>query len=331
MRNKFIFSLASILTTCFIIPVFSQTESITITTYYPAPFGVYQNLRLFPTTTVPNCATDNDEGVMYYDNTVNVNQLMVCRETAPGIYGWGMAGSSWTHPAGTNILYTNGPDWNVGIGTTTPERQLHLKGVNPIILFEDDEIESGTTELTNFMIQADNGVARLTSDRSVAVFLDSDNDDPDTRAFMILKDNFWFGPSAIELFIVQENGNVGIGTSSPSAKLEIGGVAGTDGIKYPDGTKQTSAKLSCVSVSNTWGPVVNGQSYPVSCPADYVGVTGRFEYYDTNSVQGGAGGVVQYHGVTPCSWNANRTVCTGTVGDAGISAGQVLIDCCRIP
>jgi protein tyrosine phosphatase (PTP) superfamily phosphohydrolase (DUF442 family) len=38
------------------------------------------------------------------------------------------------------------------------------------------------------------------------------------------------------------SGNVGIGTTTPGAKLEIAGVAGTDGIKFPDGTIQTSAR-----------------------------------------------------------------------------------------
>jgi len=36
-------------------------------------------------------------------------------------------------------------------------------------------------------------------------------------------------------------GNVGIGTTSPGAKLHIGGIAGTDGIMFPDGTVQTTA------------------------------------------------------------------------------------------
>ena len=39
----------------------------------------------------------------------------------------------------------------------------------------------------------------------------------------------------------QPNGNVGIGTQTPAAKLHIGGNAGTDGIKFPDGTLQTTA------------------------------------------------------------------------------------------
>jgi hypothetical protein len=36
-------------------------------------------------------------------------------------------------------------------------------------------------------------------------------------------------------------GNVGIGTTNPTAKLHVGGTAGTDGIRFPDGTLQTTA------------------------------------------------------------------------------------------
>jgi hypothetical protein len=39
-------------------------------------------------------------------------------------------------------------------------------------------------------------------------------------------------------------GNVGIGTTSPGAKLEVAGTAGTDGIKFPDGTTQVTAAHS---------------------------------------------------------------------------------------
>jgi hypothetical protein len=36
-------------------------------------------------------------------------------------------------------------------------------------------------------------------------------------------------------------GNVGIGTRTPTATLHVGGISGTDGIKFPDGTLQTTA------------------------------------------------------------------------------------------
>jgi hypothetical protein len=37
------------------------------------------------------------------------------------------------------------------------------------------------------------------------------------------------------------SGNVGVGTTSPAAKLHIGGTAGVDGLMFPDGTLQTTA------------------------------------------------------------------------------------------
>lgn len=49
MRNKFIFIFSFLmLTASIVLPAFAQQESITITTYYPAPYGVYRTLRLFP-------------------------------------------------------------------------------------------------------------------------------------------------------------------------------------------------------------------------------------------------------------------------------------------
>ena len=47
----------------------NQTESLTITTYYPAPYGVYRNLKLNPSN---EPTTGVDRGVMYYDNSTNV-------------------------------------------------------------------------------------------------------------------------------------------------------------------------------------------------------------------------------------------------------------------
>ena len=42
---------------------------------------------------------------------------------------------------------------------------------------------------------------------------------------------------------IEVKSNVGIGTTSPSAKLHIGGTAGTDGLMFPDGTLQKTADL----------------------------------------------------------------------------------------
>jgi hypothetical protein len=54
----------SLTATCF--AQSNQTESLTITTYYPAPYGVYRNLRLSPSNPP---TTGLAPGVMYFDNS----------------------------------------------------------------------------------------------------------------------------------------------------------------------------------------------------------------------------------------------------------------------
>jgi len=81
---------------------------------------------------------------------------------------------------------------------------------------------------------------------------------------------------------VFDQGNVGIGTTQPTAKLHVGGTAGVDGIKYPDGTLQTTGTLagaaqqvhdlSGVTLS---GPTQNLLSRSINCPSDgYILVIG---------------------------------------------------------
>ena len=72
---------------------------------------------------------------------------------------------------------------------------------------------------------------------------------------------------------IQGKLGIGSGKASPAYLIDLGGVAGTDGIRFPDGTVQVSAggKGTLVNSISAWS---NGSSFAsygsVSCAAGYV-------------------------------------------------------------
>ncbi len=69
----------------FVLPIscicFAQsnyTESLTVTTYYPSPYGVYGVLKLHPRPKPATCL----EGEMTYDNDIATRGLYFCNETS---------------------------------------------------------------------------------------------------------------------------------------------------------------------------------------------------------------------------------------------------------
>ncbi|MCX5705146.1 MAG: hypothetical protein NTZ92_03690 [Candidatus Omnitrophica bacterium] len=84
MKNIYVL----VVTVLFVVMVFSLVfaqETLTISTYYPSPYGSYNELQLVPHT--PNVTVCNaaGEGTMYYDSAAN--DLRVCAEQAVGVYG----------------------------------------------------------------------------------------------------------------------------------------------------------------------------------------------------------------------------------------------------
>ena len=84
-----------------IIPLFVFAEEITLTTYYPSPYGSYNELQLYPHTTTTTC-NSNARGTLYYDDATN--QVMFCKQTAPSTYSWQAVGGGM--PSGTIVMWS---------------------------------------------------------------------------------------------------------------------------------------------------------------------------------------------------------------------------------
>jgi hypothetical protein len=104
--NSILF-LLSVSVACFALD--DRTESLSISTYYPAPYGVYRNPRLVPLDQEPDCSSDqeNCRGTMYFNNSDK--QLYIFNGSAWSPLGFG--GSAG--PSGLKIESDHlvSPDW----------------------------------------------------------------------------------------------------------------------------------------------------------------------------------------------------------------------------
>ncbi len=107
------------------------SETITLTTYYPSPYGVYQCLRLYPDencgTPAGKCDCDSDnEGTMCYNGSEDI--IYICDGS-----DWRIASGLWELNDAEDAIYPHDLNWKVGVGTDDPRVKLEVKseGLTP--------------------------------------------------------------------------------------------------------------------------------------------------------------------------------------------------------
>ncbi len=130
---------------------------------------------------------------------------------------------------------------NVGIGTTAPSAELEVKSSNNgyVVLRANDgalELGSGNDGLSYIDFK---GSSNLAADLRGRILYN------DASGFAI----YTAANSTTAKVAISELGNVGIGSSSPTAKLQVAGTveSTSGGFKFPDGTTQTSAAADAAS------------------------------------------------------------------------------------
>ena len=235
-------------------PTYAQTQTLELTTYYPAPFGAYDRIKLVPRAAGSELPEPCDSGTVYVSDDGNLNY---CEPSAAGspTGAWGPAAGEWERSADDNNIYPINTDTNpnirIGVGTSTPTQQLHIVS---------DNSDAG------ILIQAENNNATIliqgqtgSSGSEFAITSEQNTTNigtvTDTPLNLITGDP---GTGGGPRLTVTDQGQVGIGTTNPARDLEIAGgfqvsnAAGAADIVF-DGTTGVGANIQFRSGTNLDG------------------------------------------------------------------------------
>ncbi len=133
LPNMKVLNLFVILFTFFLCSsAFAQSiENMTMTSYYPSPFGAYDRLTLYPRNTPPVACNASNLGMMYYDNSLSPHVFRICINDGTGPHWDAVSVGGFTIWAQTgNNIYpkdtASNPNLKIGIGTILPTNKLQV-------------------------------------------------------------------------------------------------------------------------------------------------------------------------------------------------------------
>ena len=195
---------------------YALAEEITLTTYYPSPRGVYDELR-----TAGNVQIGSLDAPAIADPVPRLH--LVQGEAAPALRVDDEAPVGSLLDATPFLIDASG---NVGLGTAGPGKRLHVEGND---LYERIRLRSTA-------IGGTAGLELLGNNAAAGAGWTIANDGGADPMLQFLN-------SSGALVAAMKGGNVGIGTTNPGQKLTVAGTieSTVGGVKFPDGTTQATA------------------------------------------------------------------------------------------
>ena len=140
MRKLYIFGLVALAA---LIIGLAWAEQITLTTYYPAPYGVYKTMRLYPHDDFTPGDVCTNDGELYYD--ASDDRVYVC------------INSSWQTWAAGGATYDSG--WfNIGNGANQLlTHNLGKTSMSISVYAADDSVGTNMTTVSYAVREADSG------------------------------------------------------------------------------------------------------------------------------------------------------------------------------
>jgi len=300
IRTIFLFSL-SILNIFLALPVFAE-DTLTITTYYPSPYGVYRELRAKRIAIGDDYIdganytwqdTESGSGEVDFNADLVVEGNVGIGTVNPGTkLDFGMPGGGklltlYSNPAvkdyhgfglGAYEFQQFFPtDSHLSIGTMSKSDGVTFSEIMRVT--NSGNVGIGTTSPSAILHVEQSGTARSDGTfRFVQPNLASGNDNSilygkeagagglqwykyDSAGASLMGWNHWGDGATL---VIKQGGNVGIGTTSPGAKLEVNGTIIANGI-FPDYTNGQSLATNTVYQAGgngflsvvAWGPYMN--------------------------------------------------------------------------
>ena len=176
-------------------------------------FGLDVEMAIATEKPVGLCVSNFNAGVndIAYKTFVNADAI------AFGVFPSILGGQSFT-VYGNGDIHSQGL---LGIGTTDPEREIHIHNATAGSGIKLSTGDHPTEQ--NFELAYGNRFARMISDGGIKLFIDANDDDNPDNTFEICRGTDFLSPSREQLFKINQEGNVGIGTNCPQAKLAVNG------------------------------------------------------------------------------------------------------------